>query len=127
MIVVLEAVKEMETRAGVGVRTGVGARVLVGRGVWVGTGRRVGVDGGRVAVATRVTVKSTTGVFVGSVSNIGVNVGVTGTVTGVIVGASVGDRLKFGVGVTLGAMGITTIVDGVGVPGSVLTSARRLK
>lgn len=128
MIVVLEAVNEIDTGPGVDVRTTVGALVLVGLGVLVGTGRRVGVAGGRVATPEGgVDVAMTVGVFVIDKSNVGVMVGVVGAVTGVIVGDSVGATKTVGVAVRPGAPGKMTTTGGVGVPGNVLTSARKLK
>ena len=67
------------------------------------------------------------GVLVACESIVGVLVGVVGAVTGVMVGSSVGVRIVAGVGVALGTTGMTTTTGGVGVPGNVLTSARKLK
>jgi len=115
----------MVTAPGVEVRTGVGARVLVGRGVRVGAGRRVGVAGGRVAVPGG---KTEVGVLVACMSKVGVAVGVVGAITGVMVGDSCGGPdVSVGVGMALGATGMTMTTGGVAVLGSVSTSARRLK
>jgi hypothetical protein len=117
----------METGLLVGVRTGVGALVLVALGVRVGAGLRVGVAGRDVGVTSGDVGVAPEGVLVTCKSPAGVLVGVVGTVTGVTVGVAVGDRATPIVGVALGMIGMTTATGGVGVPGNVLTRARKLK
>ena len=80
-----------------------------------------------MAVPGRGVGVATDGVLVNCRSIVGVIVGVVGADTGVIVGTSVAGRIGADVGVAVGTIGTTTTTGGVGVPGKVLTKARRLK
>ncbi len=135
-IVVLDAVKLMETGTGVNVREGVMRGVAVTRRVAVGLGRRVGVAR-FVGVGAKVGVCAEPGV--GAIT-MGVSVGTPGT--GVTVGKTVGMASLVRVGVLEGpgmttitpsSVGVgvgetTTTATGVAVCGrAVVTNARKLK